>query len=203
MTHSGLRPMKSSKPRDALYALSFAIPWLLIVYLLAGKPAGFNSLLFVGGFVLWLFTTYRKQIDPSAIIAPYLLTIVAFMVHVLEEFKADADGYPFILQPILHTFFHVDDFKLTLVPMATFAAFFAPILWLLGMILMLKRWSLGYFFASTFLFGMMFIEPLHFIAPFLQHVTFHYVGGTWTAILPVSMGWYTFTRVRHELRQMS
>ena len=193
--------MKSSTPLDVLYALFFAVPWTLIVYLLAGKPAFFNGLLFAGGMVLWFFTTYRKQIDASAIIAPYLLTTVAFLVHVFEEFRAHADGYPFILQPVLHTLFHVDDFNLTLVQLVTFAAFFAPILWLLGMVLMLKSRSLGYFLASTFLFGMMFIEPLHFIAPFLQHGSFHYVGGTWTAVLPISMGWYTFTRVRHELRK--
>jgi hypothetical protein len=35
---------------------------------------------------------------------------------------------------------------------------FAPILWLLSAVRMLKREPLGFFIASTFLFGMMFIE---------------------------------------------
>jgi hypothetical protein len=36
---------------------------------------------------------------------------------------------------------------------------------------MLKRQPLGLFIASTFLFGMMFIEPTPFIAPFFPGLT--------------------------------
>jgi hypothetical protein len=31
--------------------------------------------------------------------------------------------------------------------------------------MLLKRWAFGYFFASTFLFGMMFAELSHFLQP--------------------------------------
>ena len=91
----------------------------------------------------------------------------------------------------------------TLHQMTIFAASLAPILWLLGAVMMLARWSVGYFVASTFMFGMMFIEPYHFVAPFLQDGTFRYVGGLFTAILPISLGWYTFFRVRGEMRTRS
>jgi hypothetical protein len=83
----------------------------------------------------------------------------------------------------------------------TFAASFAPILWLLGAALMLKRQPLGFFIASTFLFGMMFIEPTHFIAPFAQGNGFRYVGGMFTAALPTACGWYTFLAMRREIRR--
>jgi hypothetical protein len=74
----------------------------------------------------------------------------------------------------------------------TFAASLGPILWLLGAVMLLKRWSLGYFIMSTFLFSMMFIEPTHLVAPFLVGGPPRYVGGLWTAILLVSLAWYTF-----------
>jgi hypothetical protein len=83
----------------------------------------------------------------------------------------------------------------------TFAASFAPILWLLGAALMLKRQPVGFFIASTFLFGMMFIEPTHSIAPFFQGAGFHYVGGLFTAALPTACGWYTFSATRRDIRR--
>jgi hypothetical protein len=58
----------------------------------------------------------------------------------------------------------------------------------------LKRWRLGDFVGSTFLFGMMFIEPYHWIAPFVHNGTFHYVGGMWTAPVPIALGWYHIRR---------
>jgi hypothetical protein len=48
------------------------------------------------------------------------------------------------------------------------AAFSAPIVWLLGAVMMLKRWSVGYFLVGTFLFGMMFAELSHFVSPFME-----------------------------------
>src|SRR5262249_10396407 len=62
---------------------------------------------------------------------------------------------------------------------------YAYIVWLLRAVLMLKRWPFGYFFASTFLFGMMFAELAHFVSPFIEDGTFHYTPGMYTAILPV------------------
>jgi hypothetical protein len=53
---------------------------------------------------------------------------------------------------------------------------------------------------TTFLFGMMFIEPTHLIAPFWQTGTFHYVGGMWTAAPLSALGWYTFFRIRREIK---
>jgi hypothetical protein len=66
---------------------------------------------------------------------------------------------------------------------------------------MLKRQTLGFFIASTFLFGMMFIEPTHFIAPFVQGGGFQYVGGMFTAALPTACGWSTFLAIRRDMRR--
>jgi hypothetical protein len=173
------------------YALLFAIVVFLIEFLFVRTVGTAVVPLFVGGFVLWLLTTYRTQVDPRKIIIPYLLTVILFIAHVYEEYRGFVLGYPDVLKGI---------FTLDLDTLLTFAAFLAPILWLTGAVMLLKRWSVGYFAASTFLFGMMFIEPTHYLAPFMQDGTFHYVGGMWTAVFPTSMGWYTFTRIRREIR---
>jgi hypothetical protein len=81
---------------------------------------------------------------------------VAFIAHVYEEYRTYMLGLPDVMQSA--------PFKVTLELMLTVAASLAPILWLLGAVMMLKRWQAGYFVASTFLFGMMFIEPTHFFA---------------------------------------
>ena len=83
--------------------------------------------------------------------------------------------------------------------LVTFAASLAPVLWLLGGVMMLKRWPLGFFIVSTFMFGMMFIEPTHLIAPFWPTGRFHYVGGMWTAPIVAGLGWYTFLTIRREI----
>jgi hypothetical protein len=180
--------VKDGRALSLFNALLFATAWFAWTYLFVGVLALALVPLFLGGFVLWWLTSYRTPVDPLAIIVPYLLTVMAFVAHVYEEYKAYLLGLPDIMQGA--------PFAISLELLVTFAAFLAPILWILGAVLMLRRLPLGYFIASTFLFGMMFIEPTHFLAPFWQSGRFHYVGGMWTAVLPSALGWFTFLRIR-------
>jgi len=75
-----------------------------------------------------------------------------------------------------------------------------PGLALVGYLTVGFEWPFGYFFVSTFLFGMMFAELSHFFGPFMEGGTFHYTPGMYTAILPIIGGWYVF---RIILREMS
>ena len=175
--------------RAPLQILSFVAAWFLLEYVMVRQLALAWIPLFTGGFILWWFTTRRAPVDPHKVIVPYLLTTIMFIVHVYEEYKAHLLGFPDIT-PIPASF----------EGMVTFAATLAPIIWLLGAVMMLKRWPVGYFVVSTFLFGMMFIEPTHFIAPFWGG-SFHYVGGMWTAVLPAAFGWHTFLSIRREMRR--
>jgi hypothetical protein len=159
----------------------FVAAWLLLEYLLVGPLAFAYVLLFAGGFTLWWFTVRKAMIDPQKVIVLYLVTVIMFIAHVYEEYKAHLLGFPDIVQGA--------PFPISFEMMLTFAASFAPIIWLLGAALMLKRQPVGFFIASTFLFGMMFIEPTHFIAPFSQGAGFHCVGGLFTAALPTACGW--------------
>jgi hypothetical protein len=187
--------MSTRAPRSTsvLFIALFIGCWVVLEFLLVGPVAVALVPLFVGGFFVWWFTTRRTPIDPHRVIVPYLFTVIAFIAHVAEEYVAYIRGYHHILEG--------SPFTLTLEVLLLFAASLAPILWLLSGIMFLKRWPAGYFAVSAFLFGMMFIEPTHYVAPFIQGGPPHYVGGVWTAFAPIGMGWYTFLRIRREIRQ--
>ena len=181
--------------RSILQILLFALAWLIVEYVFVRTLAVAWIPLFIGGFALWWFTTRRARIDPHTIIVPYLLTVIAFIAHVYDEYKSLLLGFPQVMEGLPLPF--IPTFEL----MLTFAASLGPIAWLLGAVMMLKRWSVGYFVGSTFLFGMMFIEPTHLIAPFWQRGPFHYVGGLWTAPPLTALGWYTFFAIRREIKK--
>ena len=138
-------------------------------------PAVVFTVVSVGGFILWMTTTYRTPIDPHKIIVPYLLTVILFIVHVYEEYLTDFEG---LVSDI--SGFHVleRDFL-------TVAAFTAPVLWLAGAILLIKRTHVGYYMLSFFFVAMAIAELSHLVFPFLQDGTFHYTSGMYTAALPL------------------
>jgi hypothetical protein len=166
----------------------FVAGWFFVEYIVVGRLALAYVPLFIGGFIVWWFTTHRTPIEPQKVIVPYLLTVIMFIVHVCEEYRAVQLGFPAIT-PLPASFLEI----------VTFAASLAPVLWLLGAVMMLKRLPLGFFIVSTFMFGMMFIEPTHLLAPFWPTGRFHYVGGMWTATVLAGMGWYTFLAIRREI----
>lgn len=182
-----------TRKRIALVAVLGFMVALYVVFRLLGYPAGLFSTTFGGGLVVWLATTYRVPVDPEKLILPHLVTVMLFIVHVYEELVSHIELFMSRL-----TGLHVSqqDFL-------TIAAFIAPIIWLAGAVMMLRRWHFGYFFASVFYFGMMFGEPTHFIFPFIENGRFHYVAGMYTALLPCIGGWYTFTVVVREMRKMN
>jgi len=163
----------------------------LVGYMGVGFAGALFSVAFVGGLVLWLLTTYRTPIDPQRIIIPYAVTVILFIAHVSEEFAAHIERYLARLSglPVTQTDFLV------------IAAFSGPIVWLLGAVMLLKRWAFGYFFASVLLFGMMFAELSHFVSPFMEDDAFHYSPGMYTAILPVISGWFTFRIILREMKR--
>jgi hypothetical protein len=188
-----IMPAFSSLNTSIIFIALFVSSWIFLEFLLVGVLAVALVPLFVGGSVLWWFTTRLTPIDPHRVIIPYLCTVIAFIAHVAEEYVAYIQGHHHILEG--------SPFTLTLELLLLFAATMAPILWLTSAIMFLKRWPVGYFSVSVFLFGMMFIEPTHYLAPFMQGGPPHYVGGLWTAFAPIGLGWYTFLRIRREIRE--
>lgn len=180
--------MKRSK-RPLFAAAGFVMALALAGYAALGFAGALFSCTFVGGFALWLLTTYRTPVDPQKVIAPYLVTVVLFIVHVYEEFAAHVE----------HQLTRLSGLPVTQADFLTIAAFAGPVAWLTGALMLLRRWAFGYFFASTFLFGMMFAELSHFVSPLLEDGTFRYTPGMYTAILPVLSGWFTFRVILREM----
>jgi hypothetical protein len=180
-----------NKQLSIILVLAFILCLAVAGYFMVGFAGILFSVAFLGGFVLWLFSTYQTPINPHAIILPYLLTIIFFIIHVYEEY----------VYHIEITLGKLSGFEVSQNQFLIIAAFSAPIVWLLGAVMMLKRWDFGYFLSSTFLFGMMFAELSHFFSPFMEDGTFHYSAGMYTAILPVVSAWITFGALRSEIKK--
>ncbi len=163
----------------------------LVATLMGTVPAIVFSVAFGGGLVLWLATTYRTPIDPLKVIVPYLLTVIFFIIHVYEEYLTD---FEVAMTDI--TGFHVleRDFL-------TIAAFLAPVIWLAGAVLLLKKIHLGYYFLSSFYVAMTIAELAHFFFPFMEDGTFHYVSGMYTAALPLFPAGYGLYVTLREIRK--
>ena len=173
----------------------FAVLWTLGVaalgLLTVGVAGALFSATFVGGFLFWMATTYHRPVDAHSIIVPYLVLAIGFIVHVYEEY----------ISHIEDTIAQLSGFTLTQGQFLAIAAFAAPVVWLLAGVMMLRGSQFGWFLGSTFLFGMMFGEPSHFVAPFLEDGTFHYVSGMYTAPIQVALAWYLFFLLRREMRR--
>ena len=59
---------------------------LYVTFRLLQFPAGLFTATFVGGLVVWLFTTFRVPVNPQKMIVPHLVAVMLFIVHVYEEF---------------------------------------------------------------------------------------------------------------------
>jgi hypothetical protein len=166
---------------------------LYLTFRLLRFPAGLFCTAFVGGFILWLATTFRVPLDPHKIIFPYVLTVILFMIHVYEEFRTHIE---FVMT-------RLTGLQVTQRDFLTVAAFIAPVIWLTGALMVLKQWPFGFFLMSVFFFGMMFGEPSHFVFPFLLDGRFHYVSGMCTAVLPTAAGWWCFFVILREAKTVT
>lgn len=158
----------------ALVGVVIFIGALYWTFRLLGFPAGLFSATFVGGLVIWISTTYRISIDPHKFIFLYLLTVILFIVHVYEEYWSH-------IETVMSRLTRLD---VTQQNFLTIAAFIAPIIWLTGALVTLRRWRFGEFLVSAFLFGRMFGELTHFVFPLILDHRFHYMAGMYTCLLP-------------------
>ncbi len=171
--------------------LLFIIAFVSMAYYFMGKVPGIVfAVASIGGFVLWRFTTYQTPIDPLKVIIPYLVTVILFIIHVYEEYLTD---FEVAVTDIFG--FHVQEQVFM-----TIAAFMAPAMWVLGAILLLKETQFGYYFLSFFIIAMTMAELSHYIFPFLEDGTFHYVSGMYTAALPLIPALYTLHIVLREIK---
>ena len=182
-----------SRKFSVFAVLVFIAAFVGMALVLLGKlPAVIFSVASIGGFVLWMKTTYKTPIDTQKIIVPYLLTIIFFIIHVYEEYVTD-----FAVAITDITGFHVFERSFL-----TVAAFVGPIIWITGAILLIKKTHMGFYFLSFFYVAMMFAELSHFIFPFLENGTFHYVSGMYTAAIPLIPAAYGFYITMSEIKSI-
>lgn len=155
-----------------------------------GFPALLFSIAMGGGAALWAATTLRTPIDPARVIVPYLATVALFICHVGEEYLGHIER---LLSLLSGHAISQSNFLLL-------AAFFAPIFWLAGVVLMLRGSQLGDFIVSVFLFGMIAGEASHFAFPFMENGTFHYSAGMVTALPLIGSAFVTLLTVLREIR---
>lgn len=179
-----------NKTTNAIVFL-FIIAFVSMAYNFMGKVPGIIfAVASIGGFILWRFTTYQTPIDPHKVIIPYLVTVILFIVHVYEEYLTD---FEVAVTDIFG--FHVpEEYFLSI------AAFLAPAMWIAGAVLLFKRTQIGYYFLSFFIVAMTMAELAHYIFPFLEDGTFHYVSGMYTAALPLIPAAYTLLIVLREIK---
>jgi hypothetical protein len=84
----------------------------------------------------------------------------------------------------------------------TFAGFFAPIMWVTGAILIIKRWAVGYYFLTFFFVAMTIAELTHFIFPFVLYGEWKYTAGVATAALPLIPAWFGLIITLKETRKL-
>lgn len=183
----------TSRHLSVLVALVFMATFVGMALVLLGRlPAVIFAFASIGGFILWIATTYRTPIDTEKLIVPYLLTVIFFIVHVYEEYVTDFEA---AITDI--TGFHMLERNFL-----TVAAFAAPIMWITGAILIIKKTQIGFYFLSFLYFAMMFAELSHFIFPFMEDGTFHYVSGMYTAAIPLIPAGYGFYLTLSEIRKV-
>ncbi len=169
----------------------FIFAFISMAYHFMGKVPGIVfAVASIGGFVLWRYTTYQTPINPHKVIVPYLVTVILFIVHVYEEYLTD---FEVAVTDIFG--FHVQEQVFM-----TIAAFMAPAMWILGAILLLKKTQFGYYFLSFFIVAMTMAELSHYIFPFMEDGTFHYVSGMYTAALPLIPAHYALHIVLREIK---
>jgi hypothetical protein len=170
----------------ALIAVMVAIAYVVLGFIAAIVFA----VAFGGGLVLYTVTAWRTEFDTLKVIVPYLLTVMLFMIHTYEEYLTDFENTVSALAGRT-----VPEFELL-----SIVAWLAPLLWIAGAVMLIKRWAFGYYFLCAFFVAMTVAELSHYIFPFVIDGTFHYESGMYTAALPLITAYYGLYVMMQEIR---
>jgi hypothetical protein len=215
-----LNPMRQVHPSETRLPVRIASMAIAAIFLLATMLAGYRYIglppvIIVGGsgtaaFVLWSLTYLRHPLRPRIVLRPFLLTVAALEVHMIEEYVtgfAPAMSRLFNISWTEHSFLMI-------------FAFIGPILYTLTALGLLRRVPLAGFLMCFIFIGPGVAEFTHFIFPALRpdvqptvaasvqavvghgqfmqglpnfwvHVTGrYYFPGMYTAVLPMIPGIY-------------
>jgi hypothetical protein len=101
--------------------LTFIFCLAICGYLTVGFSGSLFCVTFIGGFILWFFTTCKTPINPLQIMLPYLATVIFFIIHVYEEYVSHIEI----------TLEKISGFSVSQNQFLIIAAFVAPVVWLM------------------------------------------------------------------------
>ena len=189
MTPVNARPgALDRETRISVAIVAVFIPtYATMLYLQAGlMVVGIVAGSMVAGFAIWLRTTLRRPPAASAILPAYLLALVLFLLHVLEE-------YAFDFAARVAAAAHV---RWTEAQFVEVIVLLGPAIWVAGAVGIYKRHPLGNFIAWFFFVGMIVGEPTHMLVfPFMEGGRYHYFPGMWSALAPMVPAAYGIWRM--------
>lgn len=161
-------------------ALAFTVAVLTLGYVLLGWVAAFLfSFGFLGGLIVWL--AVPSGVSYRDIRTPFLLSLLLFVVHKLEE--RYLDFFPALSQ-------------ITGVPAPPSGTLLGTLLyifagaWLLVPWLVERELPFGYYLASTFFFAMGITELAHFVFPFFTGERYGYFPGMASVVFLAPAAWW-------------
>jgi hypothetical protein len=207
-------------------SMAIATGFLIIAVLAGYRYIGWPPVIIVGGsgtaaVVLWSLTYLRRPFPPEVVLPPFLLTVAALEVHMIEEYLT---GFG----PAMSRLFNISWSERSFLMIF---AFIGPVLYSLTALGLFRRVPLAGFLMCFILIGPGVAEFVHFVFPALQpavqptvaapiqaiirgqlmqnlpnfwvHVTGrYYFPGMYTAILPMIPGVYgLFNLVRASRRE--
>ncbi len=219
--------METAK-RTATLSLLAAIVFVAVAMVAGYRQIGLPPVVIVGGsgliaLVMWSRTYLRKPLDPGIILPPFLLTVAALEIHMIEEYVT---GFG----PAMSRLF---DISWTERSFLMIFAFIGPILYTLTALGLYYRVPIAGFLAWFIFIGPGVAEFTHFIFPILKPVIqpdlagtisqvvsngrfvsgmrnywvkttgVYYFPGMYTAILPMIPGIYSIRRVLKASKSLS
>jgi len=214
-----LDEMKASTPVQVLSVL-FALSFMAIAMAAGCWEIGWPPVLIVGGSgivgsLLWWKTYLRKPLDPNVVLPPFLLTVAALEVHMIEEYLTH-------FGPAMSRLFNISWSERSFLMIF---AFIGPAIYSLTALGLFRKVPIAGFFMCFIFIGPGVAEFVHFILPalrpdvapqlvqnvsgtvgsgrFIAEMPNYYFGATgryyfpgmYTAILPMIPGIYGVTRL--------
>lgn len=176
-----------SQPADRLLATAFT----LLILALGFSAFGIVTMLiftsgFAGGLALWMLAPRRPAYD--AIRIPYLVALVLFVVHRIEENQSDFFARLAAITGVPTP--NVLSVSIILLVVASVGA------WLAIPFLVRRGYEFGYYLAWTFFAAMGITELAHlFVFPFFSPTPFAYFPGMASVLALAPLAWWGMYRL--------
>jgi len=155
--------MERSLLRARVPTVIAAIVFVAIAMVSGYRSIGLPPLVIVGGsgvagFVMWTRTYLRKPVDPAIILPPFLLTVAALEIHMVEEWRK---GFGPAMSRLFDISWTERSFLLVF-------AFIGPAIYALTALGLFYRVPLAGFIAWFIFIGPGVAELTHFVFPLLK-----------------------------------